>query len=164
MTATEHPMASASSVTSFRGFCGTQLASHQQRRLLLSAQELCRRRHRGAERRGIAWVLIDDRTDRPRRFAESRGDIACDLDISRLAFAQRGADCMIDLVGRIDRRPIGHNGSGCRYCAGLGSGRGPFAFCGAVCCPANARATTGFMLSTIDVGIRMVAPRSLVVS
>ena len=44
------------------------------------------------------------------------------------------------------------------------SSRGPFAFCDAVSCPANARATTGFMLSTIDVGIRMVAPRSLVVS
>jgi hypothetical protein len=42
--------------------------------------------------------------------------------------------------------------------------RGPFAFCGAVSCPANASATTGFMLSTIDVGIRIVAPRSLVVS
>jgi len=40
----------------------------------------------------------------------------------------------------------------------------PFAFCGAVCCPANASATTGFMLSTIDVGIKIVAPRSLVVS
>ena len=37
---------------------------------------------------------------------------------------------------------------------------GPFAFCGAVSCPANASATTGFMLSTIDVGIRIVAPRS----
>jgi hypothetical protein len=42
--------------------------------------------------------------------------------------------------------------------------RGPLAFCGAVSCPANASATTGFMLSTIDVGIRIVAPRSLVVS
>ena len=42
--------------------------------------------------------------------------------------------------------------------------RGPFALCGAVSCPANARATTGFMLSTIDVGIKIVAPRSLVVS
>ena len=42
--------------------------------------------------------------------------------------------------------------------------RGPFALCGAVSCPAKARATTGFMLSTIDVGIRIVAPRSLVVS
>jgi hypothetical protein len=42
--------------------------------------------------------------------------------------------------------------------------RGPFSLCGAVSCPAKARATTGFMLSTIDVGIRIVAPRSLVVS
>jgi hypothetical protein len=32
------------------------------------------------------------------------------------------------------------------------TGRGPFAFCDAVSCPANASATTGFMLSTIDVG------------
>jgi hypothetical protein len=43
-------------------------------------------------------------------------------------------------------------------------GRGPFAFCDATSCPLNARATTGFRLSTIDVGIRIVAPRSLVVS
>ena len=41
---------------------------------------------------------------------------------------------------------------------------GPDAVCVAVCCPAKASATTGFMLSTIDVGIRIVAPRSLVVS
>ena len=37
------------------------------------------------------------------------------------------------------------------------SGRGPFAFGDALSCPANASATTGFMRSTIDVGIRMAA-------
>src|SRR5690348_6753945 len=31
-------------------------------------------------------------------------------------------------------------------------------------CPAKAKATTGFMLSTIDVGIKIVVPRSFVVS
>src|ERR1700746_2506843 len=47
----------------------------------------------------------------------------------------------------------------------LPSGSDPVALAGAVLsCPAKAKATTGFMLSTIDVGIRIVVPRSLVVS
>jgi hypothetical protein len=83
------------------------------------------------------------------------------------------ADIPSEIQSRLRRpRPCTHAG-GCHLSAERGAAtrsfrmlgdRGPFAFCGAVSCPANARATTGFMLSTIDVGIRIVAPRSLVVS
>jgi hypothetical protein len=75
-------------------------------------------------------------------------------------------------LSRSATRPCTH-ADGCHLSAERGAAKlsfrvlgdgGPFAFCGAVSCPANASATTGFILSTIDVGIRIVAPRSLVVS
>ena len=56
------------------------------------------------------------------------------------------------------------HGEGAPSLGVLLAGDGPFAGCVAPCRAASASATAGFMLSTIDVGIRMVAPRSLVVS
>src|SRR6476620_7246416 len=63
-------------------------------------------------------------------------------------------------LSRSATRPCTHT-DGCHLSAERGAAKlsfrvlgdgGPFAFCGAVSCPANASATTGFILSTIDVG------------
>src|ERR1700683_1473560 len=83
------------------------------------------------------------------------GGVFGTLTIERL-LALRKADRRSDRALGVD--------VGCRYWGRFSSGRGPFPLCGAGCCPANASATTGFMASTIEVGIKMVAPRSLVVS
>jgi hypothetical protein len=110
MTATAQPIASASATASFSAR-RPQLASDQQHRFLFPAQEFGGGGDRGLQRLGVAWLLLDDGADRPRRRTGGRRDVARDLDVSRLPFAQGRADRVIDLVGRIHRGRDGNRGA-----------------------------------------------------
>ncbi len=95
----------------FRARCA-QLAADQQQWLLPASQKRRRRGNRSLQRLGVALFLGEHGADRSRRGAGSVGNVAGDLDIGRLLFAQCRADRMVDLSGRIGRGGNGDGGTG----------------------------------------------------
>ena len=123
--------------------------------------------HASTPRLSKARWSLPRRQGEPRMFGADRRQHRYDRPL-RLLFchlvggaAERPAGTLTPMVVHLSAERGARRNSNLP-CVGDG---GPFAFCGAVSCPANASATTGFILSTIDVGIRIGwRRRSLVVS